>query len=324
MYPVRRLVLALACFAACRSGPAAPPVPLAHGPAGRTESSECTVSFDEDDPRANYRMSVLREMETVDRELDALDDELAASAVPGPQRRDDALAQVTTKIASLQRTSLDSLFEGTPALLVRIANAHFLARERDAKLAEVYGERHPDRHEQRRLIEALRASFDRQRDIELAEATALRDELAKLPKTASPAKLRQASRRALRTILARHLAAETTPGTDHHADAIVPSDAPAEVRVAGTRIFDAQLQIDVAGPNLGPKHPEMIQMVATLAAARETMRSALVQADAALAREIAALDGNGTKVVVDPARVSRRAELAARARDLRREWDALR
>lgn len=323
--PMRRALAALLfVIAACRGGPRAEPVPHARGVAMRTESSQCTVTFDEDDPRANHRTAVLRELETIDRELDALDDELAASGIPGPQKRDEAIALAASRIAVLQRTALDALFEGTPGLLVRIANAHFLARERDAKLAADYGERHPDRHEQQRLIESLRATFERQREIEIAVAEAWRDELQKLPRSASPAKLRQANRRALRGILARLVAETPADARQDRIDAVVPSEAPAEVRVAATRVADAKQRIDVTGPNLGPKHPEMIAMLAELAKARELLRDKIARADAALARELASLDGAHVRPVIDPARTARRAELAARARDLRREWDVLR
>ncbi len=266
------------------------------------------------DPRVEHRAAVLRELEIVDRELDAIDEELAASAIASPPSRDGALAMVTSLIDSLQRTSPETLFADTPHQLIRIASAYSTAVEHDARLGTEYGARHPDRIEQRRMIVALRATFDRQREVELAEAVAWRAELRMLAQPSTAAKIRQANRRALQTVLARFID-----------DAIAPSDAPADVRVATLRVTEALRRIEVAAPSLGPKHPEMIALAAESSAARAALRTAIAAADTQLLREIATLDSPRPRgPEIEPARLARRAELAARARDLRREWDALR
>ncbi len=255
----------------------------------------------------------MRELETVDRELEAIDEELAASAITAPPSVAEAIAAVTARIASLERTAPDMLFADTPPQLVRLANTYMEARAEDVRLGIELGERNPDRLEQRRVIAVLRAGFDRQREVELAEANAWKGELAKLARIkATPAKLRQANRRALQVTLAQF-----------SADAMAPSDAPAEVRVAAARVLEALRQIELAAQSLGPKHPKMIALRAELAAGREAFRTALDAADLALLHELAALEAPRGRPEVNSARLARRAELAARSRDLRLEWDAL-
>jgi hypothetical protein len=182
---------------------------------------------------------VLRELAVVDRELDAIDDELAAATLPGPATRDDAIAATTVRIAALQRTAPDALFEDTPTLLVRGANAYYAARERDAELANEhgYGARHPERILQRRAIEALRGAFDRQRDVELA-VTAAAAKLGKLPKQATAVKVRQSNRRALQ---------RRSRGSRAMASCRVTS---AELRVAATR-RRAKQRVDAGSHSLG-------------------------------------------------------------------------
>jgi hypothetical protein len=256
---------------------------------------------------------VLAELATVDRELDAIDDELAASAIVAPPSRDQAIAQASARIQALQRLTPETLTADTPGQLVRIANELYAARGDDARLATEYGSRHPTRVKQQLVIDALRAAFDRQREIELAEAGTWRDELGKLARPSTAAKLRQASRRALQHTLAGL-------GTT----VVVPSDAPADVRVAAMRLDAVTRRLELAAPELGPKHPEMIALQAELGEARDALLTARGTAELALAHEIAALDLPRARPEVDPVRLARRAELAARARDLRREWDAAR
>jgi hypothetical protein len=312
MTPSRTSWSTLVVLVACGGTPRSTPVP--RDPIDRKDTIEYTL-VPADDSRAGRRAAVLRELVVVDRELDAIDEELAAGAIPGPATRDEAIAATTARLAALQRTAPDALFAETPTLLVRGANAYYAARDRDAELANEngYGERHPERILQRRAIEALRGAFDRQRDVELAVTAAWRDELGKLPKQATAVKIRQANRRALQATLARFAS-----------DGIVPSDVPAELRVAAARVAEAKQRIDAAAHTLGPKHPDMIAMHADLAAARDALRDAIALTDAAITREIVALDAPRARPLVDPARLARRAELAAKARDLRREWDALR
>jgi len=278
----------------------------------RTTEEPCAPPVADDARRATHRAEIARELEAVDRELDQIDEELAAGALPMPGSRDAALATLTSRIALLQRTAPDALFADTPTLLVRIANEYGTARDRDAELGVSYGERHPTRVEQRRIIDALRAAFDRQRDVELARANSSREQLAQLPKGAPATKVRQADLRALQQTLSRFAI-----------DAVVPSDAPTDVRIAALRVAEARRKIEAAEQSLGPKHPDMVVLETALSAARERMQKAATIAEATLAATIAALDAQRTPRS-NPARLARRAELAARARDLRREWDALR
>ncbi|MEJ7601664.1 MAG: hypothetical protein WKG01_27430 [Kofleriaceae bacterium] len=139
--------------------------------------------------------------------------------------------------------------------------------------------------------------------------------LASLPRTASATKLRQADLRALQQTLDRLTASS--------AHLLVPSDAPTALRVAVLRVATARQRVDAAQRTLGPRHPEMRELDVALAGAREQLQAAVIAAREAIASWIIALDApqRGT---ADPARLARRAELAARARELRREWDALR
>jgi hypothetical protein len=310
---VRWLIVALA---ACATAPR-PPVPVAD-PIGGTEDREIEVPTTRpEDPRAVKRAEIVRELEAVDREIEAIDEELAAGVVPGPATRDDALVLIAVRAQMLARTAPDTLFEDTPLLLVRIANQYFAARERDGELAETLGERHPDRVEARRVIDALRAAFDRQRDVELALLDLWRDELGKLAKTASHLKVRQANRRALQLAIARSIVGSA-------ADGFVPSESPADLRVAAARVVEARGKLDGAAHTLGPKHPDMVVLQNELAAARDALSAAVAQADTRLAAELAAPDARVVVKATGTANLARRAELATRARDLRREWDALR
>ncbi|MEO8701786.1 MAG: hypothetical protein ABI867_17205 [Kofleriaceae bacterium] len=300
------LVVLLGC------GGSQPRVAVPADPIQRESTIEYTM-VPAEDGRAAQREAILQQLEAVDRELDAIDDELAASAIAGPATRDDAITAATTRLAALQRTSLELVLEDTPILLVRAAKVYFTARGHELELAKELGERHPERIEQRRVLAQLRVAFERQRDVEIAEATLLRDELGRIPKAAPATRIRQANRRTLQLVLARALA-----------DGVVPSDAPVEVRIVASRLAALTIRIETASRAYGPKHPEMIAMQAELGAIRDALRDAVTTADAALTREIAELDIRKAVPAVDPTRLSRRAELAARARDLRREWDALR
>ena len=281
----------------------------------RTTEPTCPAPAGDDSRKVAQRARIARELAAVDRELDQIDDELAAAALPVPASRDAAINALAVRIASLQRTAPEALFADTPALLIRIAYDYATARERDVELGVSYGERHPTRVEQRAQIDALRTTFERQREVEVARATTSRDQLANLPRSAPVAKIRQADLRALQQTIARFAD-----------DAVVPSDAPVDVRVAALRLAEAHRKIDAASPSLGPKHPEMVVLKTELAAARARMQTTLTAAEAALAASITALDSSrsASRSKPDPSRLARRAELAARARDLRREWDAYR
>ena len=271
-----------------------------------TSDPECVVPAQVDDTAPNARAELVRELDTIDRELDAIDDEIAASAVPGPATRQEAIAIAIARVTELERATPQQPPEDCPTLLARAASSWRDARLVDDKLAETLGARHPDRIAAKRTIEVRKAAFDHQRDVELAETTAWRAELAKLPDTAPAIRLHQARRRALRQTLATG----------------VPSDAPAELRMAALRVTDLAHAIDVGSKELGPKHPEMVRLTAEQATARDRLQSTLASTEAALDREIAALDHRKTPAPIDPAKLARRAELAERARELRKELDA--
>ena len=279
----------------------------------RTTEPSCPSPIADDVRRAAHRAEIARELEAIDRELDHIDEDLAASALPVPAARGAALAALTSRIALLQRTAPEALFADTPPLLIRIANEYGIARDRDAELGVSYGERHPTRVEQQRIIDALRAAFDRQREVELARAASSRDQLAALPKGAPATKLRQADLRALQQTLSRFAI-----------DDVVPSDAPTDVRIAALGVAEARRKIEAATPSLGPKHPDMVVLQHAHVAARERLYKAARSAELALTAAIAALEAHRQAPSPDRARLARRAELAARARELRREWDVLR
>ncbi len=293
------------------AGCAAPPAPaVPREPLPDTASSTCVELGAAEPPPDAHRAELAHELDAIDRELDAIDDEIAASAIPGPQSRQDAINAAIARTTELERATPQQPPEDCPTLLARAAHAWLEARGAELQLAETLGARHPDRIAAQRTIEMRRVDFDQQRAVELAETAAWRVELGKLPESAPAIRIFQASRRALRTTLAQ-LGDATT----------VPSDAPAELRMAAHRAAELAHAIDVSGKELGPKHPEMIRLTTETRAARDKLAATLAATEVALDREIAALDHRKAPLPIDPATLARRAELAARARELRKELD---
>jgi hypothetical protein len=95
------------------------------------------------------------------------------------------------------------------------------------------------------------------------------------------------------------------------------------LRVAVDRAADIASELDELAPYLGPKHPDMIRLRIERDEAVDAIKSAVAAADDQIAREIAQLDAPRTPPAIDGGKLVKRAELAARARDLRRELDAL-
>jgi hypothetical protein len=98
-----------------------------------------------------------------------------------------------------------------------------------------------------------------------------------------------------------------------------PSDSPAAVRLALEDVDNATSTKSELEIGYGPKHPEVVVVKARLDEANETLAKALADADAQLAARLAA-----PPRAPDAAAISRRAELADRARELRREYERLR
>src|SRR5205823_377703 len=74
--------------------------------------------------------------------------------------------------------------------------------------------------------------------------------------------------------------------------------------------------------DLGPKHPDRIRTEAELAAGKRALGAALTGATHEIDAELARLDSTtSAPVKIDAAKVSRRAELAAHARELRRAYE---
>jgi hypothetical protein len=302
-----RIGLALLALAGCREPRVVSPVPVGEPVVTCPAAPEAV-----DDPtqreRASRLAEVRRELAAVDDALDALDAELAAAAAASGPSRDDVAALATTRTALLRTATIDNLHPDAPSQLHRLAHAHLDALHAKAELDAIYGARHPRIVELVRSIDWLRGAFDRQRAVELAETTAWRDELAALPRGAPPAKVQHARLRAqLATI--EHFAA----------DAIAPSDAPAELRLAVDRAADAARAIDELSPSLGPKHPEMVRLAQLRTDAAADIRAAVESAR----KELELAGTRPATQPIDASKLAKRVELATRARELRKELAAL-
>jgi hypothetical protein len=267
---------------------------------------------DEADSHAVERTQVAAELDRVDRELDAIDDELAASAIAAPATRDEAVVAMSTQLANLKSTTLEAQFAGTPGMLVRLAMAYSAARAAEEPIEAEVGPKNPAFRQAHELVELAREAFQRQLEVEIDESTTLLADLTKLPKNASQAAIKAAMLGALLVTIVRHEEAAT-----------VPTDAPANVRIVADTVAELTHQLQ-ASPELGPKHPTIVALRARLEAAHHAMHDATIAAAADLGHQIVALQRTQKVQALDPAKLSRRAELAARARDLRHELDALR
>src|SRR5262249_42744763 len=135
-----------------------------------------------------HREEVRRELASIESALDALDTEIAAAAIATGPSRADALVASTARSDVVRTATLDNLHPDAPPQLRRLAHAYVTALRDKAELAREVGPRHPEMIEASRTLDWLRAAFDRQRSVELAEASAWHDELVKLPAAASRAR----------------------------------------------------------------------------------------------------------------------------------------
>jgi len=307
--------LAIVIVAGCASAPK-PAVPLEVPAVACKPAEPPPAASPPETPappdRAVRRDDVRRELASVEAEVDALDDEIAAAAVATGPSRDDTLAAVTARMAIVRPAELDNLHPELPRQLRLLGRRYVELRVDKAMRERDLGPRHPEIVELGRKLDRVRAAFDRQRNVEVAELQALLDIVAKLAKTASVPHVRQARLRALLDVVVRFAP-----------EALAPSDAPADVRIAVDRVADVARELDELSPVLGPKHPDMIRLVAERDDAAAALKSAIAAADHAITHDILQLDAPHPSAAIDPAKLAKRVELAARARELRRELDAL-
>ena len=297
------LVLA-ACGGAPRTGPVPIIVEAAPVPAGQPQPT--AVTQDRTGPRAE----ILRELELVDLEIDAIDDEIAEAATRKAQTRDEAVIATRYKIAQVQAAAPNRVDGTTPALLARLAADHARLLARDAELAVDLGPKHADRLALHEEIAASLTAFHRQQATEIAVLQAYRDRLEKLPGTTPAGAIEHARVSVLHDYLNKL--------PDDH----VPSDVRAELRIAAIRVYDLLRTRANAARVLGDKNPDLIELDSRLHGARATLRVVVLDTLKPLERSM--LDHRTPVTTIEPARLARRAALAARARDLRRQWDALR
>jgi hypothetical protein len=304
--------LAVLVVAGCAGAPLKPAVSLETPVAACRSTNDMSLVEIRARPEDARRDELRRELAAVEAAVDALDDEISAAAVAVGPSRDDALNEASTRMAILSAISLDNFHPDAPRQLRRLQRLYFDARAGKFLVDRDYGPRHPDVVEATHRIDRARAAFERQKSVELDEARGSYDEIAKLPKNAPPARVRQARLRAMLRVV------------DQFApEALAPSNAPAEVRIAVDRVTDIARELDGLTAELGPKHPDMVRLVAAREEAAAALQTAIAATDDALAREIAALAAPKPPPAIDGSKLAKRVELAARARDLRRELDAL-
>jgi hypothetical protein len=303
--------LAVLVVAGCASAPLKPSVSL-ETPVAACQPTEEPAAHERPRAERARRDDVRRELAAIEAALDALDDEIAAAAVTSGPTRDDALVAAIERSAIVRTATLDNLRPDAPAQLRRLARRYYDLLADKLVLERDLGQKHPDVVEAKHRIERVRDAFERQKTVEAEEARAWHDEVDKLPPRAPPPRVRQAKLRALRDTVDRFAS-----------DALAPSDAPAEIRLAVDRAAEVAREADELSPELGPKHPEMIRLAAAHDDAAAAIKVALAATDDALAREIAQLDAPRPPAAIDGGKLAKRVELAARARELRRELDAL-
>jgi uncharacterized protein involved in exopolysaccharide biosynthesis len=247
---------------------------------------------------------IAHELAEVDRELDAIDSQLAASANAAGMTREQALAAVASRRAEVEKQAIDNVTVGAPLRISAIAEDYAAAHTKEAELAAHMGPKHPEMVELEHTLAWLRGEFEARRAAEIGELDAWRGELDKLPRAASARLVRQARLRAQRATLA-----------------LAPSDAPAEVWLAAQDIADVSRELETM-VDLGPKHPERVRAEAELADAKRRLTTAITLATSELDAELARLDSTtAAEIAIDAAKVSRRAELAAQARELRHAYE---
>ncbi len=261
-------------------------------------------------PAEPERASALRdELERLDREIDALDNEIATFAPPAASR-EAAVTQTFEREQLIIQANLDGHIAEAPSEMRQIAALFFAKRAKQLELEQELGPRMPEVVAGRRSTDWLSAAFERQREVELAEIHELRKTYSALRPGARPVDVRNA-----------RLRAEIATYASGLQSGLEPSDAPAAIRVPAERMFDGERRIIDAGEDLGPKHPEMIAATAQRDQARTDLEHAVkATSDELLAQIATPIAATAT---VDPTKLMRRVELAARAREVRAELAAL-
>ena len=286
-------------LAACGAQPAAPMAPTTELPPPACQAAPQDPAGDDE-----VRAQLARELDSIDRELDAIDDELVASEMAAGMGREQALVLVATRIDDLGKQTIDEPRPQGPLRMLEISDAYAEARANKADLATHFGPKHSAMIAAEHNLAWLRDEFEDRRKAELAELSAWRAELEKLPHGAPAPRVRQARLRALRTTLA-----------------LAPSDAPAQVWLAAQDIAHASRDLETM-VDLGPKHPDRLQVEAELAAGKHRLESAVAAATAEIDAELARLDSTtSAPFSIDAAKIARRAELATQARELRRAYE---
>jgi len=293
------VAVAVACAPAVACTPAAieaPPVaPVAPAPACPPAAPAVAAP----DPE---RLRLATQLDAVDRELDAIDDALIANELAAGMDRDRARDAIAARLAALDdpRDPADA-----PVWSVRWRGELVDATTALATLEVSYGPRHPAIEDAHHRIDRARAELERHHVADAQELEAWRRELDALPPHAAPARVREAQLRARR---------DTLP--------LAPSDAPAAVGVAADD--EARATAELAGMTaLGPKHPDRLRAEAELAAAQQAKADAIAAAKQAIDAELALLPAaaKAAAAAVSAAAVSHRAELAARAEQLRLAYE---
>jgi hypothetical protein len=283
--------------------PAPPPCPERR-PADL--SAEGSIARPTDgDTTAARRADILRALDALDRQLDAIDVELAAAAQNTGLSLVEARANAIARKAVLDAFDLDETpasMPGTPPMLARAMRAILGAKREHSELGRDLGAQHPLMLRIGRRIEYLRGVAKVQLAAERAFTQAWLDTLAKLPEKAKPDAIYKARLQALLATL------PTGPS----------SDSPADVRVAHDELTELLWTYGELTLDFGPKHPDVVVATARLDEAKAAMTKAIADAETELSARIAAPVKHA-----DNAAIARRSELADQARELRREYERL-
>jgi hypothetical protein len=311
--------LVIVAVAAC-AAPHRPPVPTAVPPitCAETPPSPSPLAAKPDPIRLDRDDEIRRELASIEHEIDAIDADLAGKVRTIGATRAQSLKAVEARLVSIGSASLDDLPADAPTQLFRIGLVYRALRTSVTDLEHVYGPRHPTMVELGHRLDHTRDAFERQRAVEIDEARTLALAFAKLRDSATRDEVRIAYLTALADALER-----AKP------QLVAPSDAPAELRVAVDRYRIAVEQIARLSDELGPKHPDMIRwhaigetgehdiaMATEMAVAKLVTEAELLKEKRKSSAEVAkALDAEADKI--DATKLSRRVELAMRARELR-------
>jgi len=255
-------------------------------------------------------VEIQRELDDLTREIDALDLEIAAFAVVGDPRREEAITQTFERQVKLEPVTIDQVFDA-PTQLQRIASSYRVLYVKRLELEHDLGPKNQTMVALNHTLDWLKAAFARQKQAELREIATLRKAYLELRPTASLDDVRKARLRAQFEVL-----------VSSSSDGVVPSDAPAILRVPIDRAFDATRRIEEQSGELGPKHPEMQRLIAERDMALADIAAAIKTSGHELVDALAA--ATGTKPPpFDASKLRRRVELASRALELRAEMAAL-